>query len=325
MNITIDINDYCKNPINYTYLPPQTRKYYDHICQLRNTINKDWEEQLKKLGIAITSFPGEFIMSIFTPSGLEMMSIFMGIDLSSKLALNGILRGIARGVSADVMDLATELAAEEGALFVNNAILTTVLADSVEEGTLAATAFMITTTIAESISTIISIITIVQILGSIIDSWDPEGFGNELNAETLDIINREFDNEFISHFLSVVTVGNDRFGRPEHLTSWPVTYHIDSLLAQSGKKNQTKLFDYVFEYLSALKFNSNGEPLFPRQKGGELINPNLEKHADQISLLISNQNTVVAKWVRNNFLIIIIFAIFILIAIYFLRNKKLLR
>jgi hypothetical protein len=300
-----DINKYCSNPLSFDFLPEETRKYFDHICELKATINTDWKKELEKLGIAVVEFPAQMIASILTPSGLEMLGIFLGIDLSSKVALNGILRGIARGVGPEVMEAASALAIEQGAWFMNNAIMTTVLTEAVEEGSLAALALSTTVAISEAISTAASVVGIVQILAAIVDAWDPEGYGQELNAETMEIVGDKFDAEFTSRFLGMVTVGNDKFGRPEHFARWPIEYNLDSVVGSGGGTSKST-FEYVFEYLNALQYNSDGEPLFPRPSGGSLMSDDFGVVADEFAVVVANKNTVVARWLRGHVVLVLV-------------------
>lgn len=300
----ISFYNYCKRPVDYQYLPESTRKYYDHICSLQNSIDSDWKKNAAEIGSAIAQLPQNIISNMFTPKGLEVLSIFMGIDLTSRAAMNGILRGIAKGVGPEIMEAAASLAKTQGALFVNNSILTSVLASAVEDGSAAEIALMSTRAISTGATVVTSIISIVQILGNIIDSWDPEGYSQELNSDTMQVINDKFNEEFIDHFLSSVSIGKDRFGHEQHYKQWPVEYNASTMLAaqaQHGDERQKKLFLYITEYLGALEYNSDGEAMFPKQQGGELVNPAIfPELANSFELVVSNQNTVVLGWMKKH-------------------------
>ena len=99
----MDIDAYCKKPKEHTSLPKYTRDYYDGICQTRHKLSLKWRQQLERGGSSLAQAPEKIISNILSPQGLEVLGIFMGVDLASKAALNGILRGIARGVSPQVM------------------------------------------------------------------------------------------------------------------------------------------------------------------------------------------------------------------------------
>jgi hypothetical protein len=304
----MNIDSYCKNPRVYKTLPADTRQYYDRICSMKQDVSIGWNEQLKKLGISLLQAPEKIISNMLTPQGLEMLGIFMGIDLTSKAALNGILRGIARGVGPEVMEVAAEQAAEQGASFINNAIISSVLGEAVEEGTIAATAFAITEAVSSAVSAISSVVIIIQFLGMMVDYWDPLGYSGELDAETMDTINNEFDIAFANKFLEMMTVGRDRFGRPIHFGQLPVEYRMDAeLFAEDQKDLQLKRYAYTAEYLSRLEYNSNGHAMKPRVRDGELLNARVfNAFANSMALTLANQNTEVARWARIHVLLVAI-------------------
>lgn len=306
----VDINEYCKYPIRFQHLPETTRTHFDYICDLKKNFNIDWKTQFSKLGLGIVNFPYNFVASIFTPEGLKMLSILTGINLTSKISLNLLLRGIAKGVGPEIMDEAIELAAERGALYVNNIILTTVLTSSVEEGSVAAIGLTITNAISTSLSEIETITIIIQTLGALIDAWDPEGYSNELNAETMEVINESFNSEFITRFLSTVTIAKDKYGNPIHLSGWPVEYHLDAMLAakDSKKNQQSKFFEYIVEYLDSLEFNSDGHRIHhynPNDTNKLITNTQFSKLATQLEMVINNKNTIVANWTKTHWFIVL--------------------
>lgn len=308
-------NEYCLNPKVFQSLPLSSRTYYDKICRLRKKLKAEqpnWTDSAQEL----TDEAENMIHSIISPHGLEILGLFMGISLTSKAALNGILRGIAKGIGPEVLALATQQAEKEGALFINNAILTTVLAAAVEEGTVSAMAFAITSAVASSTSVILSVVMIVQFLGVIVDMWDPEGYSHELNAETLQIITDEFDSLFVSKMLNTVAVGKDRYGRTVHYESWPIEFTLDHNLTES--LTTMDLFPHVFRYLRHLSYNSNGEKMFPRRKDGSMIIAphKFKTYSDSLAIALSDENTVVAKWFRNNILSISILIATILYVLF---------
>lgn len=302
----MDIDTYCKNPRTYKNLPRDTRKYYDRICSMKQHVSIGWKKEFERLGINLLQAPEKIISGMISPQGLEMLGVFMGIDLTGKLALNAILRGIARGIGQEVMEIAAQHATEQGALFINNAIISSIVASAVEEGTMAATAFAVTEAVSSAVSEVVSVVTIIQFLGMIIDMWDPLGYSNELNADTMDIIAREFDIAFANKFLELLTIGRDRFGRPIHFGQVPVEYRADSELMKT--QSQFKLYKYTFEYLDKLEYNSDGHAMYPRLKTGTLLDNNVFlSFTDNIILTLSNKNTVVARWIRLHTFIVIIF------------------
>jgi hypothetical protein len=309
----VDLNKYCKYPLRYQNLPLETRTHYDHICSLKSSFGFDWKEQGSKLGLNLVNFPTNFILSIFTPEGLEMLSIFMGVNLTTKSSFNFLLRGISKGVGPEVMETASALALERGALYVNNSILTTVLTSAVEEGSVAAMGLAVTKAVTAALSQLEVVVIIVQTLGALIDAWDPEGFSNELDANAMDAINETFNSEFITRFLETVTIGKDKYGRPIHLSGWPVEYHLDAMLAAEDpnphKDQNIKMFQYIVEYLDSLEYNSDGQRILHADPNDdtELIDASMfPKLSNQLVMTISDKNTVVANWVKTHWFIILL-------------------
>lgn len=302
----MDIEKYCQDPRLYTYLPLKTRQYYDNICRLREKVGSDWRDKFSKFGIKLANAPAEMLEGIFTPQGLEIIGIFLGIDLLSKAALNGILRGVANSIGPEVMEEAAAKALEEGAFFVNSTIISAAVSSAVEEGSRAATIAGLVDSISTAFSEIASVVMIVQILGTLIDLWDPRGYSHEFNADTLDKINTLFDRTFATQFLQLLTSGTDRFGMPEHYSQLPIEYRLDNELIHSIpiENYQLKLYKYSFEYLNSLEYNSDGHAMKPRNMGGNLFGPNVFKeYAKTASTYIFNQNTAVLSVVRNNLLL----------------------
>jgi hypothetical protein len=184
----VDFNKYCKHPVRFQNLPEETRTHYDHICDLKKSIGWNWKTQTSKIGLGIVNIPFNFIMSTLTPEGLEILSIFMGVNLTTKASLNFILKSIAKGVGPEVMEAAGVLAAERGALYINNSILTTVLTSAIEEGSVAAIEFSIIEAVNTALSELEVVVMIVQTLGALIDAWDPRGYNNVMKRLTVNLL-----------------------------------------------------------------------------------------------------------------------------------------
>ena len=273
-------------------LPPKTKQYYQRVCQLQNEMDINWKDQLAKLGEGIVNLPFEFLQAMLTPEGIETMGLFLGIDIGSKAAMNIMLRTIARGIGPEVMAEAQELAIAEGFTFVNNTLLVSVLTEAVEEASVSAVALQIVTSMGEALEAAASVFAIVQILVAILDSWDPEGYGNMLDGSTMKILNEEFDRQFQIRFMNQVPIGRDKYGNPIHSSSWPIKYKIPL-------NNTNKIWHYVTEYLSALDYNSDGQPLKPRKAGGTIIG-DLNLAAQRLAREITDSNTNAIIWIHNN-------------------------
>ena len=321
---SLTITKYCDNPSEYgSGLSEKTKIYYDNICLLRKGIAGDWKKRLKTIGKGtevIAETFGNMFLSIFSPQGLEMLSIFMGINLAGKLAMNAMLRVIASGVGPEVMAMASEQAIKSGGYFVSNSILSTVLSNAVEEGTAAAKALEALEVTADAVDIFMIILTIVQFLGAIMDTWDPEGYNNQMNADALNHINSKFNEQFMISFLNHVTQSNDEFGRPILYATWPVEFYADSLIATSKKKKyEVKKYKYVSDYLLYLKVNSDGEPIvWP--SGTDIISlSHFQKFAREYSLVVADKNTVVANWVNKYWVLLLGILLIILIILILIK------
>ena len=306
----VNLYEYCKHPFRFQQLPVETRTYYDHICRLKESFNS--KTQISKVGQGLTNLPNVLVSSILSPEGLEMLSIFMGVNLTTKVSLNLILRGIAKGVGPRVMEAASVAAVERGALYVNSCVLTTALTSAVEEGSAAAVGLAILDAVSVSLSEIEVVVMIVQTLGTLIDAWDPEGYSEELTSESMSAINDAFNSDFITRFLSTTTIAKDKYGKPIHLSGWPVEYHLDAMLAAGDstppQDQKLKLFGYIVEYLDSLEYNSDGQRIArdPNDVAPLIDESDFLDFANRIEITLSGQNTVVAKWIRTHWIIVLL-------------------
>ena len=294
-----DIDKFCCDPSSLV-VDEGTANYYRRLCDARQESHDYWQVQLDKFGESMVNFPENFILGIFSPEGLELLGLTLGIDLSGTVALNAMLRVIAVGAGKNVMAAAGELASTEGALWVNNAILTAVLSSAVKEGTMAALAYRLTRLLSTAVSRIANVLAIVQLLGMILDSWDPMGYGQELNAEAMEALGNEFDRAFQAAFMNQVPIGQDELGKPIFPTEWPIEYTVPPPQEKETalKDQSANMWPYIVEYLNALKYNSDGYPI-DRPKGGNLIAPNWGKVADTVFLQWTSGNTVAAEYLHE--------------------------
>lgn len=323
--MSISIDDYCKNPQLGKNLPEITRTYYNEICLLRRAMDINWQQQLSKLGQGLEHLPESLIQSILSPEGLEMIGIFEGIKLTGKLAQNAMLRAITRGAGFEIREEVAKQVAEKGLMFANSALMSHVLAGAVKEGSIAARAFMFTQLISRTAGYLSSILDIMMILSMILDAWDPAGYGQEMNAESMQSLNDEFNSKFINMYLEESTLGQDEFGRPIYGATWPVEFYADIILADETSNNidyEKLRLSLQSEYLYNLKVNSNGDPIVWQKGGGyglpDLIsNDKFEQLAKQYSNILGDNNSIVANWIDKYFLIILgILLLFIIILVF---------
>ena len=331
--MVVSIEDYCKIPQEYQdSLPAETVAYYNKICRVRISISKVWEKRMKNtgndiwkgvkgIGKFIPNFLNEMITSIFTPEGLELLGIFEGVSLTSKVALNAILRSIAKGIGDSVLEEAAELAVEEGAPFVTSAILSTVISEAVVEGTAASIAFEVTTMTAEAISEVALVFSVVQLLGVIFDSWDPVGYGKMIDADIMETLVDKFNSGFEDKFL---TSGNflDSYGRKNFANVWPVEYYADNTIINDIDKTLREHYflKYKVDYLKNLEYNSNGYKINWPKDGSKIVdNSFFNDFANQYSLMLSNSNTVVANWFKKYWIIVTVIIIGVIILLLVIK------
>lgn len=304
-----DLEKFCCDPSSVV-TDEATANYYRRVCEAREEAHDTWQDQLDQFGENLSHLPENLIMAILSPEGLEMIGLTLGIELTGTVALNAMLRAIAAGVGKEVMESAAAMAAKEGAVWINNVILTTVVANAVKEGTVAALAFRLTRTLASAASVVATALAIVGLLGMILDVWDPEGYGQEINAEAMSQLSRQFDLAFQSAFMQQVPVGQDVFGRPVYPTEWPIEYNVppppDDEAPRRGLRTErarlrdqsAMLWPYIVAYLDALEYNSDGFPI-ARPPGGDLLFPDWGALADKIFLRWTSGNTVATNYLHE--------------------------
>jgi hypothetical protein len=322
----VEIDQYCKNPYEYSSsLPQETIDYYDSICEARSKIDTsspDWNA----LGDTFVNLPAEFIEGMLSPEGLALLSVFMGVDLASEVALNAMYRSIAKGIGEEVMVVASKLAIEEGTTlltvpFINNAIMCKVLTSAVEAGTTEALAFSFLKLVSAGASIAMSIFNILLILALILDSWDPAGYNQMLDADILDEIVRQFNTLFVMNTMPNIVVGNDEFGRPIYVSSWPFEYYADYTIAnEKADEYDVKSFEYNIEYLSSLKYNSEGKLIcYGKQQKTLIDSPMVERAAAKFSMILADKNTVVSGWIYKYWPLLVVLFILIVLFLVFVR------
>ncbi len=332
--MSVPIDKYCKDPSAYiTLLPDFTRKYYDSICKAQNQLQNE-PSKGKQVGTAIGMIPVNMITGLLSPAGLKMFGIFLGIQLGPKLIGGAILRAITKGIGKEVIDFTTELADKEGSFLASNALMSQIITDAVEEGSAAAVAAATIELITKSLDVIGFVLFIVQMITAIIDAWDPLHFKEQLNAQTLqklivDPMNQQFTEILLKNFSTVT----DEQGQRVVVIEWPVEYYADQLISnEKGNPPQAlcpgtskkcsydiiKLNAYA-EYLSSLKFNSNGQPLIWPKGGKMLTESDIAKVTDQVDYILADRNVVVALWIKRWWIIIVVVVVLLVIFILAIR------
>ncbi len=337
MSVVVTIEEYCANPSAYVNkLSDFTRKYYDGICKAKQELsNIPPPSKGEQIGEAIAKLPTGMIESFLTPSGLEMLGIFMGIEIAPKLLAGGVLRAIGAGIGKSIADVTAELAAEEGGSYflANNALMIKVLSNAAEEGSAAAFAITAVEAITTSLDVIGVILLIVQLLTAVLDAFDIGGWNEEMDAKSLQHIVDTMNSAFAEGVLSKLSTAASATGTKVIFRQWPLEYYADLTILPGavGAPSQdlcvtkekcsydTILEEAAFEYLGSLRFNSNGYPIvWP--KGGRLLNESdFQKLADHVDYIISDQNVIVALWIKRWWIVILVVVILLVIFILAIR------
>ena len=306
-----------KNNISCAGLLDNTRQQCDVECKLADDLVKASEGFFKYSAETAMNI----IASLFTPQGLKMLGIFTGVDVTAKVFYNAVARCIARGLGKDVMAAASKAAIDSGGELVTNAMLNTVITSAVKEGTIASFAFSGLKLIETVCSTLMFIQMVIQLLGAIIDAWDPAGYGEELDARSLEQFSSMFNDGFMRIFLSTASVGKDEFGRPIYFTQWPIEYYADNILNDdlSSDDDESNIFKYCLEYWNNLKINSNGEEIKYGDDKNLPSNDDFSRYARSFSLIISDNNTAVAKWLYKWLPIVILLLALLIVLLILLK------
>jgi hypothetical protein len=227
--------------------------------------------------------------------------------------------------------MAAETAAERGIEDVSaelldnvtcNAILKLVADDSAEVAAdLAAVEF-----IGEAVSEVAEILMIIQLLGMVLDSWDPNGFNQMLTGSMVKTISDVFNAQFETIVLQSMTKTHGAFGKPVVLATWPIEYYADSLIAKETGAYDDKYWlnrtvGLTFDYIGSLKANSDGVPIY-WPPGGDQATKNQDtwdQFKDSVALVAADGNAVVGQWISRWWIVLLLLAIVFVIFILLLK------
>ena len=279
---------YCNNPASVSTLSKDTKAYYDKLCLIRKQV-KSIPSKGEQFANRLLNMPYSILTGMFTPTGIKYMSVFVGVDLGSKIALNAIYRRLASGVGKETLILAERLALEKGAMFANNAILSTVVAEAVQEGTMAALGVTALQGLSAVAGVLDTALIVVQVLGMVLDSWDPEGYGAESSKEQLNYLQHEMNKAFREKYLKHVGGYTNKMGEYVQLGNWPVKFKYQ-YAHNALQEDKLKLFEYTQTYLDKLVFNSDGKRIDRSPPTVPLLND--ENFHDMTSVLMSKHINV---------------------------------
>ena len=336
--MSVDFAKYCDDPAKYAGLPKQERDYWNNVCSLTNGLNildknfwKNFGKEWKKLGKFGLKILNNMVNGIFSPMGLEYLSIFMGVNLTGKAALFALRSFLQNAAEKGIAEAAAEIAAKDGIEDISGVLIDVVVANQitamvVEETAKLSTEIAVVDFIGEATDDVLIVQMIVQFLGMIMDTWDPCGFDQMLTGSMLKQMSDIFNGEFETQVLSSISSTKGVFGKPVVMATWPIEYYADTLLPKENGAYDDKywvnrrLF-HIFNYIYSLKVNSNGIPIYwPPGGTPDSSNPDYWVDAKtSISYVISDDNAVVGQWISKWWIVLVLLAIVFVVFILLLK------
>lgn len=332
------IQCYCKNPSAYKDLYPEdTLSYLNMLCRSRSNSSsqlydiaklagKDAEHDAKAVSEVLAKAVSNMLLGMLTPKGLEMLSAMIGINFGAKLAYKVVIQSI-KTLSIELATMAERSAivgAEAGinAAAANISVVTTELTSE-----LAAAIIEVGNLTIDFLSTVAggvgAAFMIIQLLSMIFDTWDPCHYKDQLDDKTIKSFSDAFNTAFREQGLKAYDSFTDSYGRTEYLNIWPVEYTASKFILDqhTNKDYKNKLTIYMAQYLSALRVNSDGDAI-RMPEGGKLLSdmdPTLFRTVeDDISLFLSDGNTVVSNFLVKYWPFFVVIVIIILIFLIYI-------
>uniref|UniRef100_A0A6C0ELV1 Uncharacterized protein n=1 Tax=viral metagenome TaxID=1070528 RepID=A0A6C0ELV1_9ZZZZ len=314
MTTTISPDQYCKNPQEYANFPgltEQTKKYWAQYCKLKKQISNQPMPSHKDLAQGTEAAFKGMIEGLLSPSALEFIGILKGTTILYKTAKEAAGKMIRDGLSKDTLEAAENFIQEGGDEAVANA--TAVTSEMINdiafvdiEVALAAgydTSDMVLASLFkffDMIGDIFEAAMIVQLIGMVLDAWDPCDLDSQLDNEQLAIFSQTFNDQFRIAVLGQIGATRDSYGTTVLNGVWPVEYYPDQTILQPYKKEYYKKVgtQLMLNYLNNLQFNSCGQPI-PKTRGGSgkvFSNDTITNFDKNTLIYFSDNNTVVANW-----------------------------
>lgn len=340
MSGPLTFDEYCKDPSHATNIPKQTRKNWDSLCKAQRQLKTQHENVWKQIGGGFGKVSDEvgkllygMLMGIFSPQTWEFLCWFEGLRLSAKVLVNTIIKKLASGYGVDIAEAVAE--AGKGVVFDTPSLLLdttttlTILSDAVEETVGKTWVIRLTEVFSESLDIVLDALIIIQLLGAVLDTWDPQGkaYSRMLTGDDLNKISTSFNGEFATKILTNQTVILSSNGTPIQIASWPIEYNMNikistDMCGKDAKYWLDRTSYYQLNYLNALKINSDGYPINWHQGGSEMQTKSQEFFNSQIFALndyLSDGNQIVATWLSKWWPIVLIIVIMILVVLFTLK------
>jgi hypothetical protein len=361
---TVSINQYCDNPADYKSvagLTNETRAYWDSYCSARIASRKAGMPSTKALSNFNSDTLINLINGLLSPESLEIIGAMLGGILALKLVKTAIGSFIKNGLSDASIKAAEDFIAKGGSKFAANStgVFSGIFSDSayLDKGVLdaakAAADDAIEKGVVESVSSegaefagkyavaacvdsaeligdiasgIGMVMMVVQVVGMILDVWDPCKLNDQLTASVIDIYNTSFNTAFRQNFLVSFESSRDSYGRKTYSAVWPVRYYAErsALIPIKSDYYNNIHFNYMASYIDSLTYNSDGDPIFHPSPGeGTLINNTMIKGLELTAFgLVGNNNTVVENWLIKWWPIFAGIFIIIVVVLIFIKRRQ---
>jgi len=350
---TITPDQYCDNPADYKNLQSlsnETRAYWDSYCTARlkkPPANFPNSGMLSKMNSDVLVM---FLNGMLSPEGLEMMGMIMGGVISLKLVKASIGNFIKNGLSEIELKAAEDFIAKGGDAYAANgsSIFSKVMGDSayidpavlqeaekasekavaegvIEEGSFFAGKYAIGMAL-EFIEWGNEVLMGIQMLGMVLDLWDPCNLNAQLDANTVATFTKIYNDVFRHTWLIGSESRRDTYGKISVNTLWPVEYYADqsALIPVLEDKYKPIRIQYMAMYINNLTYNSEGVLIAPVLSGTptELIKNSTIQNLELTALgILSIRNTVVENWLLKWWPIPVGILFFIIILLFFIKKN----
>ena len=336
----MSFSDYCKNPSKYSKIYTKEKiDYYNSLCttssssqgfdikSLAGLVGNDINGAASVLGKAFTNL----IEGIFSPEGIKMLGIYLGVDLALKniysIVLKRLTYYLASGILKSQLSKAAIKVAAEGAIdfaSCNTAVICSVVTKEVITAVSADSTLLKLVAFAGPAAEIVGeILMVLQMISMIFDSWDPCHYNDQMTADALNQYTDDFNKAFRQSGMLAYDSFSDSYGNTEYLNIWPIEYTATKFILDDQTSDEyTDLYTkHMAQYLSSLRVNSDGEAIYV-PNGGILLSQLQDSHFQEIenrlSSLLSDGNTVFANFIKKYWPVFLIFTFLLLIFILYI-------
>jgi hypothetical protein len=314
---TPSLDEYCYKPNDYKDILSNSEILtYNKRCNALSGQSKIsfGAEKITTQGLS------SFLDGIFrTPSGLEMLSVLLGFTVTEKFALQ-LRENIVKYINKTFFQTVEKNAAKigvEAAADISAGILGSVLRATTE------TVFLPFTLVMPLLNAANYILLPLQIITIIIDSWDPCDLNQEIDPDSLNELSYKFNTSFLAS-LDYDTKEDINKRIIYKLNSWPKEYVLNGQIYNAVKtlgleqEFQDKYQQYLMIYIA------NSTDLPTSTDSTNILNPedlSFLKPLNTLFYKASNENTVVEKFLKTYWPIIILIVFLIIFFIIIAFNK----